>query len=135
MFNIVKFGIVVVQWVLHTWEFEPHAVITYPGSIIETRSGIHCGAYGQDFCVPSIWQHGFKLRDYRKAESDICMQGDKVAKKTTHFIQHRKLQILVPHPFPKISKRYIYIYIYTYIYISPNYKLPSIAYGLPIDCP
>ena len=30
-----------------------------------------------------MWQDGFKLRDYRKAESDICLLGDKIAKKDT----------------------------------------------------
>ena len=30
-----------------------------------------------------IWQDGFKLRDYLKAESDIRLLGDKIAKMNT----------------------------------------------------
>ena len=30
-----------------------------------------------------IWQDGFKLRDYLKAESDIRLLGDKIAKINT----------------------------------------------------
>ena len=56
-----------------------------------------------------IWQDGFKLRDYRKAETDISIVGDKI-------------DIYI----------YIYIYIYEYIYI---YYLSYITYYiLPIDC-
>ena len=77
-----------------------------------------------------IWQDGFKLRDYRKAESDIRMVGDKIATKQTHFYQHPELQILVPHPASKKDERLYIIHIYTYItyYILPIICCVLIAY-------
>ena len=55
-----------------------------------------------------IRQDGLKLRDCRKAESDICLLGDQTLQKKTHFLQHPELQILVPHPAP--NKVYVHIY-------------------------
>ena len=65
-----------------------------------------------------------------KAESDICLLGDKIEKKT-HFFQHHKLQIVVPHPAPPKDERLIIHNIYIYIYIT-YHILPIIYYLLYI---
>ena len=53
------------------------------------------------FVAYIIWQDGFELRDYRKAETDISIVGDKI---------------------------YIYIYIYITYYILPIIYCLLIAY-------
>ena len=76
-----------------------------------------------------IWQDGFKLRDYLKAEGDIRLLGDKIAKNI--LFQHSELKILVPHPAPtKDETTYLYIYI-TY-YILSIIRCVLIDYRLPL---
>ena len=69
------------------WELERDGCSRLGGGVSHARLSGEVGKYICSVCVVFvvffIWQDGFKLRDYLKAESDICLLGDKIAKKNT----------------------------------------------------